>query len=159
MTAASAYLATDLPCGDCGAAKGDRCAGTRFCASRIQAALALARAGQLASHCPAAVAEAACSACSWFNGKHWASTNQLHRCVTRSRAGQCPYAVESGSRHCSTHAGRASAQVRSAARKSKLTSADVQAMRVMKHDGKTAAEIGARFGVSEATVYARLKST
>lgn len=122
------YTAKDIPCDECGAAEGDACTGPLFCGQRIQAAVELARAGQLDSLGPAAVV-VQCKACAWFTGKRWACTIASHRCPKRDGKGQqCPQAIEAGTRYCANHDSQAVARAGSG-RKPLLSDAQLASRR------------------------------
>jgi len=148
------YMATDIRCGECGAAEGDRCEGARFCPLRMRTAVELAREGQLVSRGPAKVVTE-CPDCERtdFGGRRLACANPAHQCQRRDRSGkQCQWAVLPGTLHCPSHTN----QVKPG-RKSALTDEKV-AEAIKTHDsGQIWAVIAQRLGVSQQNLAVRVK--
>ena len=144
------YLATDLPCEDCGAVVGERCAGTRICVARMQLAAQLARDGEIQSHGPARDIRD-CPDCARMNGVACAANG--HQCAKRVRDGQqCKYAVVPGSKLCETHANQ-----QPGGRKPLLTEDQVVEGIKRQEAGERWQDIAASMGVGQSTLTTRVK--
>jgi hypothetical protein len=101
------FRATDLSCGDCGAAVGSPCTGKAFCAQRMADLRAAISNGTASSHGPVRP-EQVCPDCSRGrrNGRPLACIRPSHRCPKMVAAGRrCDYAIEPGWDACSYHSG------------------------------------------------------
>lgn len=134
------YSARDVQCEDCGAAEGEACSGSRFCASRMSATAALARAGELESSAIAIVQP--CRRCGEYGGRVLACPE--HRCGH----GSCKNRRGHDSQHCGVHASGANR-----GRRSGRSPETLQAINKRREAGERLADVCRDFGISSATYY------